>query len=175
VRGLRFVGFRRSCRQLVYIAPRRLPGGAFAIRQTIVRPVRGLRFVGFSTVLVPDPSEEAIQPDGDLVVKLAETIRRLSEQNGEIVTVVNPDLVEQYKNRHPNWQVLDPEKVGHDFNADYLIDLEIDKLSFYERGANQQIYRGQAQILVSVIDVKNPDNIQSKGFIDRYPPRRAPT
>jgi hypothetical protein len=121
------------------------------------------------TYMALDTREEFIQADRYLALKLAEEIHRLSKENGEKVTVVKPNLVEQYKSNHPNWQTLDPEKVGHDFKADYVIDLEIDKLSLYEHGANQQIYRGQAQILVSVLDMKHPDDIKSKEFNDRYP------
>lgn len=116
-----------------------------------------------------DPREEFIQADRHLAVKLAEEIRHLSEENHEKVTVVKPNLVEQYKSRYPNLQAADLEKVGRYFEADYVIDLGIVKLSLYEPGANQQIYRGQAQIDVSVLDMKHPDDIQYKEFNDRYP------
>ena len=123
-----------------------------------------------------DPREEFIQADRHLAGMLAEEIRRLSEENKEKVTVVKPNLVEQYKSRHPNWQALDPEKVGHDFNADYVINLEIDKLSLYEPNANQQLYRGQTQILVSVVDMKHPDERDStKSSPTAIPPRPAAT
>ncbi len=116
-----------------------------------------------------DPREEFIQADRRLALALAEEIRRLSAENKEKVTVVKPNLVEQYKSRHPNWKSLELTQVGHDFNADYVINLEIDKLSLYEPNANQQLYRGQTEILVSVVDMKNPDDVQSKEFNDRYP------
>jgi hypothetical protein len=59
--------------------------------------------------------------------------------------------------------------VGHDFNADYVINLEIDKLSLYEPNSKQQFYRGHTEILVSLIDMKNPDDVQNKEFSDDYP------
>ncbi|MGH7172071.1 MAG: hypothetical protein ACRELG_17490 [Gemmataceae bacterium] len=121
------------------------------------------------TYMALDPREEFIQADRHLAVKLADEIRKQSEENKEKVTVVKPSLVEQYKSRHPNWQYLELERIGHDFEADYVINLEIDKLSLYEPGANQQIYRGQTQILVSVMDMKEPDDVQHKEFNDRYP------
>jgi hypothetical protein len=116
-----------------------------------------------------DPREEFIQADRRLAGMLAEEIRRLSEENKEKVTVIKPNKVEQYKSRHPNWQTLELATVGHDFNADYVINLEINKLSLYEPKANQQIFRGQTEILVSVVDMKNPDEVQSREFNDRYP------
>ncbi len=125
------------------------------------------------TYMSLDPREEFIQADRRLAIMLAEEIRRLSEENKEKVTVVKPTLVEQYKSRHPNWKLMELEKVGHDFNADYVINLEIDKLGLYEPNANQQLYRGQAQILVSVTDMKHPDEPQEKEFNDRYPSEAA--
>ncbi len=121
------------------------------------------------TYMSLDPSTEFIQADRRLAIMLAEEIRRLSEENGEKVSVVKTNLVEQYKSRHPNWQALELTTVGHDFNADYVINLEIDKLSLYEPNANQSLYRGHTEILVSVVDMKNPDDVQHKEFNDRYP------
>jgi hypothetical protein len=116
-----------------------------------------------------DPREEFIQADRRLAVALAEEVRRLSEENKEKVTVVKPNLVAQYKSKNPEWRSFELTRVGHDFNADYVVNLEIDKLSLYEPNANQQLYRGQTEILVSVVDMKNPDDVQSKEFNDRYP------
>ncbi|HEY7329745.1 MAG TPA: hypothetical protein VH592_19075 [Gemmataceae bacterium] len=121
------------------------------------------------TYMSLNPGEVLIQADRRLAAKLAEEIHRLSEENKEKVVVVKPNLVEQYKSRHPNWQTLELATVGHDFNADYVINLEIDKLSLYEPNANQQLYRGQTDILVTVVDVNHPDDPWSKEFNDRYP------
>lgn len=116
-----------------------------------------------------DPREEFIQADRHLALKLAEEIRRLTEENKEKVTIIKPNLVEQYKSRHSNWQALELTQVGHDLNADYVIELQIDKLSLYEPKAYQQIYRGQTEIQVSVVDMQHPDDLQNKEFSDRYP------
>jgi hypothetical protein len=116
-----------------------------------------------------DPREEFIQADRRLAIALAAELRRLSAENKEKVTIVEPNRVEQYKGRHPDWKGFDLAKVGHDFNADYVIDLAINKLSLYEPKANEQIYRGQAEIAVSVVDMKDPDNVKYQEFNDRYP------
>jgi hypothetical protein len=121
------------------------------------------------TYMSLDPRTEFIQADRRLAVMLAEEIRRLSEENGEKVTVVKPNLVDQYKSRHPNWRALELTKVGHDFGADYVIHLEIDKLSLYEPNCSQQLYRGQTEISVSLVDMKNPDDVPDKEFNDHYP------
>jgi hypothetical protein len=115
-----------------------------------------------------DPREEFIQADRRLALQLAEEIRKLSVENHEKVTVVKPSLVEQYKSRQLNWQSLDPQEVGQYFHADYVVNLEIDKLSLYEPTA-REMYKGYAHILVSVVDVNNPEDLHQKEFTDRYP------
>ncbi len=121
------------------------------------------------TFMSLDPREEFIQADRLLAGMLSEEIRKLSEENKEKVTIVKPNLVEQYKNKHNNWRSVDLEKVGHDFDADYVIYLEINKLSLYEPKASQQLYRGQTEILVSVKDMKHLDDEPQRVFNDRYP------
>lgn len=120
------------------------------------------------TYLSFDPREEFIGADLNLADKLAEEIRRLSEENKENVTVVKPSLVKQYRNRHDNRKEMDLEKIDRDFNADYVIFLDIDKLNLYELNSNQQLYRGQTEILVNVLDRKHPDDSVHKLFTDRY-------
>jgi hypothetical protein len=51
-----------------------------------------------------DPREEFIQADRHLAGMLAEEIRKMSDENHEKVTIVKPNMVEQYKSRHANWQ-----------------------------------------------------------------------
>jgi hypothetical protein len=117
-----------------------------------------------------DLRPETAQFDRALTEALARHIRQMTEENREKVTLVKPRLVEEYKNTHPDWKGLDPEQVGRYFKADYVISLEIDQLSLYEPNANQQLYRGRAHLLVSLVDVKNPDeNPQPHEFSDLFP------
>jgi len=117
-----------------------------------------------------DPRPELAQADRQLAAKLAECLHRTSEENKEKVTIVKPSLVEQYKSNHPDWKSIDLEQVGHYFKADYVISLEIDQLSLYAPKAQQQLYQGRTHILVSLVDVKNPDEtLQPKEFTDLYP------
>jgi hypothetical protein len=116
-----------------------------------------------------DPRPEFIQSDRLLSTMLAEEIRRLSEENKEKVTVIKPSLVEAYKSRHPEWQSMDPEKVGRDFNADYVINLEIDKLTLYQPSSHESLFQGRAHIHVAVVDMKQGGEMQSKEFSDQYP------
>jgi len=117
-----------------------------------------------------DMRTEFIQADRLLTELLSKRIHKMSEENDEKVTVVSPRKVEDYKNTHPDWKALPLEQVGHYFKADYVISLEIDQLSLYEPNANETLLSGRTHILVSVVDVKNPDDSpHPTEFSDRYP------
>src|SRR5206468_12323787 len=50
------------------------------------------------------------------------------------------------------------EDIGHhQFNADYVIVLEIASLSLYQTGSGNTLFRGKADINVSLINVFDPD------------------
>jgi hypothetical protein len=117
-----------------------------------------------------DPRPETAQVDRQLAEALAQQIRRMTEENKEKLTLVKPRQVEEYKNAQPNWKSLDLEQVGRYFKADYVICLEIDQLSLYEPNAYETLYRGRTRILVSLVDVHNPDETQQpREFTDLYP------
>ncbi len=120
-------------------------------------------------LMIEKPSKEIIRADYILACMLAEEIGKLSKENKEKVTIVSPDLIEEYKKKCSNLRSVDLMKVGHDFKADYVIYFEINKLSLYEPGASQQLYRGQTEILVSVKDMKHPEDMPQRVFNDRYP------
>ena len=50
------------------------------------------------------------------------------------------------------------QEIGQKLKADYIINLEINTLSFYEKGSFNQLYRGNAEISVTCIDVTKPRN-----------------
>jgi hypothetical protein len=117
-----------------------------------------------------EPRPEFIQADRQLAEMLARELNELSRANQDKVTVVPPRRVEEYKNTHPSRRGYDPAEVGQHFKADYVIYIEINKLSLFERGSDMQLLRGRADLLVSVVDVKNPDETpDSRDFTCVYP------
>ena len=69
--------------------------------------------------------------------------------------MVSASKVDEFKNRHADWRTMPLDEIGSHFNADYVIDLEINKLSLYEVGSYNQIYRGRTEISINLCDVKN--------------------
>ena len=128
----------------------------------------------YSTDLETRP--ELIQADRSLSELLAAKLRELCEANNENVTIVNPHKVEEFKLSHPNWQ-QEPNlaDIGRQFKADYLIYIEISKLSMYETGSKQTLYHGQASLSVQVVDVNKPEESplpKPVSFV--YPDARGP-
>jgi hypothetical protein len=117
-----------------------------------------------------EPQADLIQVDRQLTEVLARQMTELFKDNEEKVTVVSPRRVEDYKNQHPSRRGLDPLEVGQHFKADYVIYLEIVRMSLYEPGAGQQLLRGRAHISVSLVDVNHPDDTEEpREFTHVYP------
>ena len=104
-----------------------------------------------------DTRAEFIHADRQLSEMLATNLRSLAEPAQEQLDVVPPRKVEEYKNAHPNWHEMEVAQIGKKFGADYVIYLEINSLSLYEPGNGNTLFRGRANLLVSLVDVNRPD------------------
>jgi hypothetical protein len=121
------------------------------------------------TYTAMDPRPEFIQADRQLAELLAKELNELFKSNQDKVMVIQPRRVEEYKNMHPSRRGYDPAQVGQHFKADYVIYIEMNKLSLFERGSDM-LLRGRADLLVSVVDCKNPDDTpDSRDFTCVYP------
>jgi hypothetical protein len=98
---------------------------------------------------------EFIRADRDLSERLRAQLKASFEYNKEKVTVVGSRRVEAFKNENPGWHTMDLDEVGKQLGADYVIYLEIRHLSLYEKGSGSTIYRGRADISVSLVDVND--------------------
>jgi hypothetical protein len=121
-----------------------------------------------------DMRAEFVRVDQDLSNLLARKLQESCKENNEKVTVISTHKVQEYKSNHPSWY-LKPETVGQHFDADKVIYLEIERLSLYEAGSANQLYRGRAAIAVKLYDLKNPDDYRAeKMFTCEYPTSRGP-
>jgi hypothetical protein len=117
-----------------------------------------------------DLQPELIQVDRQLADVLTRQLDLLCKENDENVKIVPSRLVEEYKNTHPSRHGPDPAEVGRHFHADYVIYLELNEMSLYEKGSGKQMYRGRAHISVSLVEVNNPDDAhEPREFTCVYP------
>jgi len=101
---------------------------------------------------------EFLGADNQLADALAKALTAQCEENGEKLTLVPWLKVKEYLARRPNWRLdLDPVRVGEDFRADYVIVLEVRSLGLYQPGSSNLVYRGLADMTVSLVEVNKPD------------------
>jgi hypothetical protein len=113
---------------------------------------------------------ELIQADRQLTDLLAKRLLELAKENKEKLTIISPRKVEEYKNTHPDWNGQDLHTVGKALAADYLVYLEINKLSLYQPNSRGQFFRGQAEMSITLHDMKHPDeNTTPRHFSRSYP------
>jgi hypothetical protein len=78
--------------------------------------------------------------------------------NEEKVDIIPPGKVQDYKNTHPDWHAESLQELGKHFEADYVIYIEVMSMSLYEQGSAKQLYRGKAELAVTVVNMKTPDD-----------------
>jgi hypothetical protein len=115
---------------------------------------------------------EFLRADYQLSEFLAHHLKELCQYNKENVVILSPRKVEEFKNSHPNWNRGEMElaEIGRLLKADYVISMEINSLTLYEEGSLKELFRGQADIRVMVVNVNEPDEGPKwKDFHDVYP------
>jgi hypothetical protein len=113
---------------------------------------------------------ELLGADRDLTQQFATKLREGCETNKEHVVIVSPRKVEEFKIAHPGWSQADLSEIGRHFKADYVIYLEINRLSLFNKADMNTQYKGHAEISVSLIDVNQPDvPPEHKEFTCSYP------
>jgi hypothetical protein len=113
---------------------------------------------------------EFLHTDRQLCDLLAKQIKTQCDDYNEKINLIPRRTVENFKNSHPDWKQMDLTEVGQHLKADYLIYLELNSLSLYEDRSMGQIYRGRANISVTLVDVNNPDeSLDSQVFTCTYP------
>jgi hypothetical protein len=113
---------------------------------------------------------EFARADMDLCNRLAGHLKQLFAENKEDVELVPQREVEQFKATHPTWRDLfHPAEVGKHFEADTVVYIEMRNLGLYEKPGTI-LFKGRADLTLSVIDVKHPDEMPAqKNFSCVYP------
>jgi hypothetical protein len=132
---------------------------------------RKIRVVILTTANSLETRPELSGFDRELTRKLTQHLLENSKNNQEKVAVVPPIKVDQFKADTPNWRSLDfKEDIGRHFDADYVIVLEINSVTLFQSGSGNTLYRGKANINVSLINVFDPDEAtETKSFVKEFP------
>lgn len=100
--------------------------------------------------LSPDHFSAARQLAGTYVRQLEERFKA-NKQNVKIVPMRD---VDKFQASHAvEWKTMSAAELGKQFDADYVIHMELMDLSLYERGSNGMLFNGFCRVSLSVHDV----------------------
>src|SRR5947209_1345545 len=117
-----------------------------------------------------DTSAEFVRVDRELTGALTKHIKNAYEANKQKINIISSRKVEQFKDDHPDWHTMELAEIGKRFGADYVIHLEIQSMSLYERGSANLMFRGRASIGVAAVDMKHQeDDAVKQQFESTYP------
>jgi hypothetical protein len=113
---------------------------------------------------------ELIGAERDLTQEFAVKLQEGCRTNSENVVIVSPRKVEDFKTAHPGWYQADLSDIGRHFKANYVIYLELNHLSFFDKTTMNSIYKGNANITVTLYNVDKPEDAPArKEFVCAYP------
>jgi hypothetical protein len=94
--------------------------------------------------------------DRELCEKLAVEMKKRFDANREKIKIIPYHKVKSFLNKDPDLNLTAKREIGKHFDADYVINLEINSMAFYE-GSFRQMFRGTTEIMVTVFDVKQDE------------------
>jgi hypothetical protein len=124
----------------------------------------------------PDVRTELVGIDRQIGTAIVRDLDRRCKYNKERVAITPIHLVEKFKSENPNWRGMGPAEIGHYFDVDYVIDMEIVNLSLYEQGSQRTLYKGRCKIDLAVLDLHKPNDgpVYKVSFSSEYPRTRGP-
>ena len=107
-------------------------------------------------------SEDFIGADRMLASEFTKTLSESAKANKQKLTVVPTSQVEKYKQDRPgSWRAQDPTKIGKHFEVDYVIDLEVLRLSLYQP-KSRELMHGRVTVGVAAYNLNKPDDEPQK-------------
>jgi hypothetical protein len=88
-----------------------------------------------------------------LASEMAKKFPELAKENKQQIAVIDPVLVKKFAIKTPNWERMHPSEWGRSLGADYIIMIQLDRMSLYLPGTQNQIYEGNAVVTGDVFDV----------------------
>jgi hypothetical protein len=114
---------------------------------------------------------DLVTVERDLESQLSQQLFRDFKENKQAVSIVPTGKVQEFKNNNPGWKrSMDLKEIAQYFKVDYLIYLEVDSISLYQTGSARMLFQGRANITVSLLNARSPDESPSpKTFACMYP------
>lgn len=103
---------------------------------------------------VKDDIREA---DADLAKAVAQCLRKRCEDNKHKLKLIPQAQIRNFQLTQVASDELDPLEMGRKFKADYVVQLEIEKLQIYEPRSYPKMFRAMTQVNVNIFKVKTKD------------------
>lgn len=119
---------------------------------------------------------DLVMADQEMAQRLNQVLTKFYKDAGTKVQLVLPSRVQEYQSKHNKWRLDPPENIGKYFGADYVVYMEITRMSLYMPNSQKQLYSGQAEIRVQIVDVANPEDgpVRNDSYIcAQYPTHTA--
>jgi hypothetical protein len=109
------------------------------------------------------PSDAFRDADLMLARQLASLLTQQYKENKDKVKIVNVSQVYQYLRDQRDWVTQPKQDLGKHFDADFVVYCELGPMTMYEQGSGRTLYRGSAEIHISVFDVHEDEGECLKG------------
>jgi hypothetical protein len=104
----------------------------------------------------PPPNALLMRTDRDLAALLTRLLEERYQESKEKVKVVSQRELRDDMNRNPRWRDVPSGEIGKHFHADWVIDLEIGSITLLDPKDSSFLYRGTADIQITVTDARKP-------------------
>jgi hypothetical protein len=82
---------------------------------------------------------------------IAKELPEMAQEVGQKLAVIDPAKLDAFKMKCPNWNGMHASERGRMLEADFVLDIHVEKMSLYQPGT--EIYDGRADVTVDVYDV----------------------
>lgn len=89
--------------------------------------------------------------------EVADHVRVALESNVQALSVVEPRKVVDHQRANPEWETADPARLGQEFGADRVIDINLTQYTTREP-ESPHLHRGYITALVSVYNTQYPNS-----------------
>jgi hypothetical protein len=122
--------------------------------------------------LAPGTSQTFFSADRELATELSRVLPEMAKGNKDKkkIRIISTTQVDKFKTANSNWKALNPGDIGQKLGADFVLDIEMDKMRLYQPNTGQErIYEGKANIAVTIYEVGAEGGVRDYSLTFSYP------
>jgi hypothetical protein len=91
--------------------------------------------------------------DGSLAQEIAKKLPEMAKENKQNIVVIPPAQVNRFKMQNQNWKYMHAAERGRHLGADFVLLVNLDKMSLFKPGTRNEFYEGRADVTVDTYQV----------------------